>query len=201
MPMCTMFGCVPMSEVIMPFLCLGCLPIVFPSDILSFSGLCVAVLTKYNSEYNLIIMDHVGLPALMYLFCRLDFMVIRIRVMIFTYCVLVPFCRHVVTILGCCLEICVYLVLLQAYCDDNVTYSTPPCQQDGEIPPGDFPSASVGGDWQKLLNASFWGKRSMTNDFAQVGLALVCLLTVDSIYYHLLFSPASTLSVRTHPAF
>jgi hypothetical protein len=56
----------------------------------------------------------------------------------------------------------------QAYCDDNVTYSQPPCSQDGEIPPGDFPSPAVGADAQKLLNTSYWGKRSMTNDFAQV---------------------------------
>jgi hypothetical protein len=60
-----------------------------------------------------------------------------------------------------------------AYCDDNTTYSEPPCVQDGDIPPyGNLnpftPSPAVGLDNQKILNISYWGKRRMTNDFASV---------------------------------
>jgi len=50
---------------------------------------------------------------------------------------------------------------LQAYCDDNTTYSEPPCVQDGDIPPyGNLnpftPSPAVGLDNQKKLNISYW---------------------------------------------
>lgn len=57
---------------------------------------------------------------------------------------------------------------LWAFCDDNTTSSTPPCRQDGDIPPHEFPSASIGAEAQKRLNVSYWGKRRMTNDFAAV---------------------------------
>ncbi|KIZ04477.1 hypothetical protein MNEG_3478 [Monoraphidium neglectum] len=57
---------------------------------------------------------------------------------------------------------------LWAFCDDNFTASTPPCQQDGEIPPH-YPYPAIGAAGiQRLGGIRFWGKRTMTNDFATV---------------------------------
>ncbi|KAI8465992.1 MAG: hypothetical protein J3K34DRAFT_435184 [Monoraphidium minutum] len=57
---------------------------------------------------------------------------------------------------------------LWAFCDDNFTDSSPPCQQDGEIPPH-FPFPAIGPEGiEKLGGIKFWGKRTMTNDFATV---------------------------------
>ncbi|KAI8471777.1 MAG: glycoside hydrolase superfamily [Monoraphidium minutum] len=57
---------------------------------------------------------------------------------------------------------------LWAFCDDNYTASSPPCGQDGEIPPH-FPEPAVGEEGVKRLGGiRFWGKRTMTNDFATV---------------------------------
>jgi hypothetical protein len=56
----------------------------------------------------------------------------------------------------------------QAFCDDNFTDSTPPCRQDGEIPPH-YPAPAIGPEGVAALGGiRFWGKRTMTNDFATV---------------------------------
>jgi hypothetical protein len=56
----------------------------------------------------------------------------------------------------------------QAYCDDNYTASQPPCQQDGDIPPH-YPDPAIGPEGIQMLGGiNFWGKRTMTNDFATV---------------------------------
>ncbi|WIA11531.1 hypothetical protein OEZ85_011642 [Tetradesmus obliquus] len=60
-----------------------------------------------------------------------------------------------------------------AFCDDNTTYSDPPCPQDGDIPPyGNLWekqwSPAVGEAGQRALNISYWGKRRLTNDFAAI---------------------------------
>lgn len=66
---------------------------------------------------------------------------------------------------------------LQAYCDDNST----DCQQDGEIPPWSYPSAAIGGAAQDQLGIGYWGKRSMTNDFASVVYRIKSLLGFNAI--------------------
>jgi hypothetical protein len=48
-----------------------------------------------------------------------------------------------------------------AFCDDNTTYSSPPCAQDGDIPPyGNVGakewSPAVGEAAQRMLNISYW---------------------------------------------
>lgn len=48
-----------------------------------------------------------------------------------------------------------------AFCDDNTTYSDPPCLQDGDIPPyGNLWekqwSPAVGEAGQRALNISYW---------------------------------------------
>lgn len=82
-----------------------------------------------------------------------------------------------------------------AFCDDNTTYSTPPCQQDGHIPPYGIPdqgqySPAVGEAGQKLLNITYWGKRRMTNDFAAV-VYRIKLLGFNSIRVQFRFSDLS----------
>jgi aryl-phospho-beta-D-glucosidase BglC (GH1 family) len=57
---------------------------------------------------------------------------------------------------------------LWAYCDDNYTASEPPCAQDGEIPPY-HPQPAIGAEGVAPLGGiNFWGKRTLTNDFATV---------------------------------
>jgi len=54
------------------------------------------------------------------------------------------------------------------FCDDNFTASDPPCQQDGDIPPH-YPTPAIGEEGIKALGGiKFWGKRTMTNDFATI---------------------------------
>ena len=48
------------------------------------------------------------------------------------------------------------LLVCQAYCDDNSTASDPPCPQDGEIPPWQYPSEAIGAEAQERLGFSFW---------------------------------------------
>ncbi|GBF87397.1 glycoside hydrolase [Raphidocelis subcapitata] len=56
---------------------------------------------------------------------------------------------------------------LYAYCDDNNTDHEPPCRMDGEIPPH-TPRPAIGKKGVEALDTKFWGKRTMTNDFAGV---------------------------------